>query len=203
MKNRQNQKGQTMLEIVVAIAVVTIGLLGILGLVAANIAGGEVSQNQIVAANLAREGAEVARHLRDSNWLAHNEWDDGLVDDDYYTAIAVFDFAGNHWRLEFNPGEVATQMYLNTQTGVYKQDLVPPDSPFKATAFHRLIVLNEICGNQADNYKTEEAQANGARCVNNAGYPNKIGVKVEVKVSWLERGRHQELAIEDRLYNWK
>ncbi|MFH1226192.1 MAG: hypothetical protein V1684_02835 [bacterium] len=208
--NQLNQKGQTMLEIIFVLAIVIIGLVGILGLVSANIAGGRVSKTRVVAANLAREGIEATRYIRDSNWLDGDQWDKGLTDAVSYTAIAVFDEDGFSdpatapWRLEFNPDLADTIMYLNAvQTGVYQQDISPPHPLAKPTVYYRLITLNEICGNRANDYIGEEVQANGARCLATGLYPNKIGIKVESRVGWAEQGGNQEIVVEDRLYNWR
>lgn len=61
--------GQTLLEMVIAIAVITVSTLATTTLIVVTITTGRVSQAQIQAANLAREGVEIVRAIRDSNWL--------------------------------------------------------------------------------------------------------------------------------------
>jgi len=203
-----------MLEIVFVIGIVIIGLLGVLGLVMSSIAGSAASQTELLAANLAREGVEAVRQIRDTNWLAGRVWDYGLADDDYYGAIAVFtpariyaSPATNPWQLAFNPSPAATLMYLDDDAGdyyvYYKQDINPLASPFKPTIYSRVIILNEICSDREADYQTEQVQSDGARCAGNVVYPDKIGLKAEIRVSWLERGRRREIVAEDWLYNWR
>lgn len=139
-----------MIEIVLILGLIIIGLLGILAVVIANISGGEASKKMIVAANLAREGVEVVRQIRDNNWLDCGmqsggvyfcaSWDDGLLDGaetPATAAIAIFNAniadgeRYNTWNLFFidrgqysgnNFGNNSTRVYLNTETGLYLQD---------------------------------------------------------------------------------
>ncbi len=65
-----SQSGQTLLETIVAIFILTMALTTGLGLAIYAINSSSTSQNEIVASGLAREGVEVVRMMRDSNWLA-------------------------------------------------------------------------------------------------------------------------------------
>src|SRR6185436_5212342 len=77
--------GQGLLEAILALGIILVGLGAILTFTLKNIAAATDSGQRIVAANLAREGIDVIRGLRDSNWLAGNKsdanrvWDDDLV----------------------------------------------------------------------------------------------------------------------------
>ena len=63
------QSGQTLIETIVAVFILTTALTAGLGLAIYAMGVSTTSQNQIVAASLAREGVEVIRVMRDSNWL--------------------------------------------------------------------------------------------------------------------------------------
>jgi hypothetical protein len=67
MTNKQS--GQSLIETVVAIFVLTTALTTGLGLVIYVFSAGSVSQHEIIATNLAKEGVEVVRMMRDTNWL--------------------------------------------------------------------------------------------------------------------------------------
>ena len=64
-----DQEGQTLIETMLAIFILTTSLVAGLGLAIYVLNSQAVSKNQIVATNLAREGIEVIRMFRDSNWL--------------------------------------------------------------------------------------------------------------------------------------
>lgn len=72
-------QGFTLVEALTAVAVVTIGLVAILGVVAYAISISRVSPNEVIAANLAQESIEVIRNIRDTSLLAGGDFDDGIM----------------------------------------------------------------------------------------------------------------------------
>ena len=75
-------------EAVMAISVITIGLLGVSSLAIQNIQIKGVNRNYLIASMLAQEGIELTRNIRDQNWLnIQNDpsdpslaWDDWITD---------------------------------------------------------------------------------------------------------------------------
>ena len=82
------KKGFTLLEIMIAISVMTIGIMGIYALVPKIISIGGANNNRFIASQLAREGLEIVRNIRDTNWLEGNSFDQGLNNGD--------------WRVQYN-----------------------------------------------------------------------------------------------------
>lgn len=81
-----NKKGFTIVEILIAFSVMTVGLLAVLALFTQNIQARSYIKNKLIASMLAQEGIELVRNIRDDNW--HNtikDWDIGsglgMVDD--------------------------------------------------------------------------------------------------------------------------
>lgn len=70
MIRNRNQKGQTLIETIIAIFVLTTGLTTGLGLAIYAFGASSNIVEQITATGFAREGIEVVRSMRDSNWLA-------------------------------------------------------------------------------------------------------------------------------------
>ena len=67
--------GFTILEVVVALGIVTMGLLGVSSLVIQNLQVQSINKNYLVASMLAQEGLELVRNVRDKNWLTSaNDW---------------------------------------------------------------------------------------------------------------------------------
>lgn len=66
--------GFTLLESLVAVAILTTGISTAALLVTQSIKAGDRIQKRIVAAHLAQEGVEVIRNIRDSNWLSSSNW---------------------------------------------------------------------------------------------------------------------------------
>lgn len=87
----QQRPSQTLLEAVLAIGVILVAVIGSTTLIVTTITAGQSSEDKIVAGNLAREGIEVVRGIRDSNWMKRSmnetclatgyiyDWDTAIV----------------------------------------------------------------------------------------------------------------------------
>ena len=76
-------KGFTLLEIIIAIFFVTVGMGGVFTVVQKSFSMMSLSASRLVAANLAQEGSEVVRNIRDTHWREAQNWDAGLGAGDY------------------------------------------------------------------------------------------------------------------------
>lgn len=64
------KKAQGLLEAIIAIGVIVTGLISIISLTISNLTSQRFAAKRYQAINLARESIELARNIRDSNWLA-------------------------------------------------------------------------------------------------------------------------------------
>ncbi len=71
-KNREKIRGESLIESLIAIAIIVTSLAGIMALFSDNMKTNQSTKNRIVAINLAREGIEAVRYIRDSNWLIYS-----------------------------------------------------------------------------------------------------------------------------------
>lgn len=78
--NNGLQKGQGLLETIVAIGVIVTGLVSVMTLVISNLTGAREAALRYQAVNLAREGIEMVRNARDTGWLTEKAWAD-IVND--------------------------------------------------------------------------------------------------------------------------
>jgi Tfp pilus assembly protein PilV len=72
------KKGFTLLDVIFAIGLIVVCLVSFLGLINFTIKAGRFSQDRFVAANLAQEGYEITRWIRDENWSNSRTWNTGL-----------------------------------------------------------------------------------------------------------------------------
>jgi type II secretory pathway pseudopilin PulG len=72
--------GFTLLEVIVAISLITVGMIGISSLITQTISSARFSFQKLTAAYLAQEGIEIVRNIRDKNWLEGATWNQGLGD---------------------------------------------------------------------------------------------------------------------------
>ena len=82
MKIKKN-RGQTLVEIVIATGIIVVVFVGCLSLAAMTIKIGRITKEKNQALNLAQEGIEAVRNIRDNNWLLIEKgvegatWDEG------------------------------------------------------------------------------------------------------------------------------
>ena len=174
--------GFGMIEMVIALSILTTALIAAVSLSTLTIMTGKQAELRLIAVNLAREGIEVVRNIRDSNRLGNvvDPLRTNLTSGMDYTAVPLF--SSGIWSLDFTPTVItdpATQVY--NASGV----LIP---------FRRLLTLDEIC-------KDGTMLGSGSSCV--VGNP-KIGIRVTSRVQYTATGSVVGVSvIEDRLYAWQ
>jgi len=170
----QSERGFTLLETIIALGIIVIGLVGSLILISFSVGTVSLARNKFIAANLASEGIEVARNIRDTNWLQNrmdngtltpgdssDDWNYGLSNGDWevqYDSVSFLAYTGNLLR-------------IHPTTRFYKYG--PPGSQ---TIFKRKININNVVQDQ---------------------------VLVSSTVEWQERGRNYQVEAVEILYNWR
>ena len=194
-----NQTGQGLLEAIVAVAVILVGVVSLVALSQSSVTTSNSNAYRLTAVNLAREGVEAVRAIRDNNWLAGKDsnWDDGLKDLanpllSIFKAIPVLDTGNENvdgvWTLNFN-----SSLTLNSDVAKLKRlgVLYIQSNPAVVGAdsgFSRILELTSIsCPLDWDEICAE----------------GKIGIKVVSKVQWQEGGQKKSISVEDWLYNWR
>lgn len=191
----KSQHGLTLLGVIIAVFIISAGLVAILGLLTFAISSSQVSKNRIIASFLVQEGMEVVRNIRDTNWLQKEDWNngikgtgnesrgivnydtqDGLVNRQYAPPLN-FPVAGINdiddcINYNYN-GDSPCRLYLDAQ-GRYSHN-----SSGTKTNFYRLIKIDKISPD------------------------DKPQLKVVSQVKWFERGRWHLMSAEDRLWNWR
>jgi len=133
-KKLNNQQGFSLIEVIIAIFVITIGIVAVVNLISSAIGSVAISESQVIATNLCQEGLEVVRNIRDSNWEKAESWNNGLSNGNYrieYNSNALL-------ALSDNPA-----LKLNSN-GYYQY------SSGNDTLFHRKITINNINDHELD-----------------------------------------------------
>jgi len=82
--SKKKKTGFSLLEVIIAIFVLTTGILAVMSLIYKTVASSSFSSNRLIAAYLAQEGIEIVRNIRDTNWIQIQQkipgknWNDGL-----------------------------------------------------------------------------------------------------------------------------
>lgn len=71
---RYSHAGFSLIETIVAIGVILTGLVAVLVLLNQGIRSVRVAESRLIASNLAQEAIEIIVNIRDTNWLANQNW---------------------------------------------------------------------------------------------------------------------------------
>lgn len=127
-----DNRGQGLVEGLAAITVIVLALASLIGLTIYNLSGQKISEDTLIAINLAREGIEVVRNIRDSS---------GSSAIASGSAIVIFNPNTNVWTLNFSSSyrldNVSTRLYKKNNLYLYDSVTSEP------TKFYRLITINK------------------------------------------------------------
>ncbi len=174
MNNRlRAQKSFTILEVILAIFVLTIAISGAFALISQTLVSASLVQSKLIAAYLGQEGIEIIKNIRDSNWIKISQgtpdivWDKGVSDTLPIGGLQHFDFIADYNSSFLSPLE---DKPLNLSLdGFYSYSFG------QATSFKRKISVKKIDEND---------------------------IEVLVEISWQERGRNHLFQVSDNLTNW-
>jgi prepilin-type N-terminal cleavage/methylation domain-containing protein len=175
MRNN-NKKGFTLLEVIAAVFIFSIGILAAYRIIPSIISNTTINSSKTVAAYLAQEGIEIVRKIRDGNWLELNN--DGITPlDEGLTACSsgctadytILDQEDPHLSI---PAERATSTLLKIDsTGFYKY-ICPACT---STKFNRTITITQVGG----------------------------VLNIIADVSWVEKGKTYHFVAREKLYQWQ
>ena len=176
---KKTDSGFSLIETLVAIIILITALLGPLTLAIYSIRNASLSQNEIIAYNLAQEAMELVRNQRDTNFIA------GLGATWASQGLAAC-FSGGGCGVEALTGSFQTCSVLNnciikfdSTSGLYGH------TTGSDTIFTRQILMNDV-----DDYDSPHD-----------GVIDEV--KVTVTVSWPERLYNKKLTLEMHLFKWK
>lgn len=118
--------GFTLLELVIVIAVITVGVLGAMVLLTNSLASTRAVRNEVIAANLAQEAIEIIHSIRDQNVATGGSanWSQGMDTGATYRVDTLVD--PGIVPLDTNPNlNVSADGFYTYQTGT--------ETPFKRT----------------------------------------------------------------------
>ena len=68
----RHTKGETILETMIAMTILSLGITMTTTIIASSLRNINASKNRVIAVNIAREGIEAMRNIRDTNWLKYS-----------------------------------------------------------------------------------------------------------------------------------
>lgn len=134
----KSNKGQILLEVMIALSMVAIGLLGLLSLLTNSIGINKIISSEYVASYLASEGIEVVKNITDRNLSNGNGFNQGLATcEDSNGCRLQFNSPDSYAIVSANDG---MPLKFDDQTKLYRYDSGEP------TTFVRTIKVSEGLG---------------------------------------------------------
>ncbi len=192
-----------MLETIIAMSILIVGVVSMISMVSAMLIARTAAEYETVATNLAREGIEVARNARDSNWMKNVPFDQGI----FNSKISCLSFEptntdGNHpngWRLTVDDLAYSHKAIYRYTTGPYAgfyTQICTGETAKWATAstlFNRQLLLQDICLNGDIRPGDDPCPAGTS-----------VGIQVLSQVGWTERGRlNHKVWLYENIYDWR
>lgn len=202
------RSAQTLLEVLIAIAIIAIGLMAVIGFAVANSVLSEQAAEGTVATNLAREALEVVKQKRDSNWLQGsltNFYDGLLLANGVTTAYPYLDTTSvtqAKWNLVFVSYSLSSdqaKIYLVNDVNT-KRFVQSASTGGSATNYRRILTIQALCqasGQHGQNFAYTLA---GTTC--DAG-SSIIGLQTTAVVSWHRPTGDKQVSMQTRLFNWR
>jgi hypothetical protein len=223
----KKSKAQGILEVMIAIYISVVGILSIMNLVFSTIKVQRFNHNMLIATNLAREGVEIVRNIRDSNWVEGGKWDIGLKPGDLDTGVRSFvidnwyvkDQSGYSLKYIGEPWEDCQEVDSPCRLKLVK--LTGPDESRKIytessyftsgytssdTNFYRIIYIDEICYNDSMLELDDRETINNVSdiiCSESPINTETIGFRISVMVGWRDGDTMRTTTVKERIYNWK
>ena len=201
--------GFTLIETIVAVAILIAAVVGPVALIGHSLFSASFSRNDLIANNLAQEGIELFRAIRDNNVLCASlggtmKWNDnpdgGNKFGGYYEIDAVPSSSIN---LSCGSGNISTPLPIThppphcstpLQIDVNGEYSYIPGGT--VTYFTRCI---KVCSPPS---APPCFGVNDGDIPNTGIPPNSNQMEIISTVSWSERGTPKSVTLKDRLYNW-
>ncbi len=189
-------RGFTLLETIVALAVITAAAVGPVALITSGIFSASFSKNKLVAANLAQEGLELIRLVRENNVLcnalkgggwswrkdpAGGNFGQETREADAFNFSNEVDCGGSILKFPYLPSYAGRNLLYDNVSGTYNYNsgIITP--------FKRKIEIRAPPDPEG----------------RDPGIPADDQMDVTVTVEWSERGSAKNLVLRERLYNWR
>jgi type II secretory pathway pseudopilin PulG len=175
-----SRRGQTLVEALIALSILTVGFVGIVGLLAKSFQLNRTTSNDTQATYLAAEGIEVAKNIIDydvySGLPSSNDWGCSFS----LTPGTPVDYALEYDTAPTNcappktiPQDASDKLYFNPDTNLYVYNY--NNSGATITNFTRDIWITAVSNDELD---------------------------VQSIVTWSAGGQSNTITLEDHFYNW-
>lgn len=174
-KNKlKNQKGVTLIETIVSLGILTMGVISALSLITSSLVYSQTVEQKVVVINLAREGMEMVRAIRDFNISSDEGFVYGFSKLTFGKYIVGPNYISGDLQLTVADNDVLSDCQ-NCALSLYEGRYLHEVAGGTATVFKRMITITDV--------GSEEK-------------------RILSTVYWEERGRGHSFVLEENLTNW-
>ena len=141
------ENGFSLMEIIFAIGIITVGLVSILSLFIYNIKAGINNKNKLVAIYLANESIEIVRQERDNNWFINNDWVYEIAVGNPIVSLVDVNDIRKGWEIK---GSSLDRRKVFLDNNLFVQSKNPPLASWEETGFERYLAITLGDGNSGD-----------------------------------------------------
>ena len=218
-KNTKRKKGETILEVMIATVILVVVLVATFMVLNQSVAINADLKNRVIALNIAREGMEGVRNVRDTNWIRYagdrrNKW---LCQDSTGQNCQTF-FTNGFYILNTNSSTAPSRYFLTKIQNATKIDISDGISAEEqqGSLYDHGVVINHDAANgtktpfyrqielQVENpYDETNASSGNPPLFCNSGSCNTAQLKAIVRVQWPNlNGATEEVMLEAKLFDY-
>lgn len=199
MTMKKEARGFTLVETMVAIAILAVALVGPFIAIRTSLTASYVARDQLIASSLAQEGMEYIRSVRDNNYLNNRSggWMDGLSSytQCYSTTLGVAPTGS--CMIDSSKGDIHTDNPNNSAMAGYSSFANIPVLKLSQTGLYN---QQATSGTNVDTRFRRGVQMTVLRNDPSTGRP--VEVRVLVTVSWVTSGQTYTVVVTDTLTDW-
>ena len=194
-RGKLQRKAFALVEVLVAISLLSATIITISALTISMMRANSLTHNHLIATELAREGIEITRNIRDTNWKNYRHWLTDIHDGTTgpYTFSVDGESIGNsNWNVSQPYGEEGALLYTSEALGEGYTNYSHTETDFP-TPFNREITVTPLLQN-----------TDGPDGAFDESLPDSYVFKVlvESKVWWIDRGNDREIKLYTELTDW-
>lgn len=133
LRTTRAKNGFSLIEIITVLFVVSLGLVGLLSLIIQNIQSQSYNKDNLIAYQLAQEGAELTRKIRDSNWRGAKSAFSTIL----HSGVYYMDYNDSALNV-YNSNNPSAAILRQDANGFYTHDL---SASTPSSGFSRLITI--------------------------------------------------------------
>lgn len=211
--------GFTLIEVLTVVAIFFLGILGAFTLSLNNLNQVKDNFNRVAAADLAREGIEIIRNIRDTNWLYRDanidsdsavpglqfyDWDTNLDQAAVFRVDYSLDYSTTEITAISGCGSILNACIQRPETQLYVDASSRyAHSGVKPTIFKRAISLTAICFADNGNSSKTDDETIALNPTVSCSSGEKIGYQVTSRVQYDYGGRINNIDVVENIYNWR